>query len=108
MIDGSPTHIVSRTSKSPITNLHLGNARGDLAQIKSSLNPTIWNTALEVCRQTAKAFPSCHYLAVDLMIGIHQKTVTIAEVNAFGDLLPNLYYKGMNTYEAELRNWLDN
>jgi len=106
MIKGSPAHTVARTSKSPITNLHLNNQRGDISSLKKSLGTQLWSQAMEICEQVASLFPKSHYLAIDLAVGVNKKTIKILETNAFGDLLPNLHYQEMSTYEAELVNWI--
>ena len=106
VIAGKTRHVVARTSRSPITNLHLGNARGDLVQIKQILGDEIWNQAMKVCEEVSRKFPGSFYFAVDLMIGASHQSVAVAEVNAFGDLLPNLLSEGEETYEAELKAWL--
>lgn len=106
MIAGKVRHIVARTSRSPLTNLHLGNARGNLQLIQGSIPDETWIGAMADCRRTAANFANCHYLAIDLMIGSDLESWAIAEVNAFGDLLPNLHSEGEDTYEAEIRSWL--
>ena len=106
VIDGKARHVVARTSRSPITNLHLGNARGDLERIEKEIGDEIWSQAIEVCEEVARQFSGSFYLAVDLMIGASRKSVAVAEVNAFGDLLPDLLSKGEETYEAEIKAWL--
>lgn len=40
VVHGEPTHAVVRTSLSPMTNLHLGGARGDLGVVRSRLGRT--------------------------------------------------------------------
>ncbi len=107
MIQGSPTHIVARTSKTPITNLHLNNQRGDLNHIKKILGNNVWSRAMKTCQDVATLFPKSHYLAIDLAIGVHGNTIKVIETNAFGDLLPNLLHNNIDTYEAELKSWLD-
>ncbi len=106
VISGKVRHVVARTSRSPITNLHLGNARGDLNDIKKQLGDGVWTEAINTCEQAAATFPKCHYIAVDLMISSSMESVAVAEVNAFGDLLPNLLSHGQDSYEAELATWL--
>ena len=105
VIGGETEHIVVRTSSSPITNLHLGNARGDVAEVRALMNPDRWEEAMEVCRSAAAAFPSCRYVAVDLMVGSGFRSFAVAEVNAFGDLLPGIIdERGDDTYAAVLRS----
>ncbi|BCJ55852.1 hypothetical protein Asp14428_73270 [Actinoplanes sp. NBRC 14428] len=39
VIAGHPGHVVVRTSRTPMTNLHLGNARGDVADVRAAAGP---------------------------------------------------------------------
>lgn len=105
LIAGRARHVVVRTSQSPITNLHLGNERGVVEELKSKLGREVWEGALKTCEQAAAAFPKCHYIAVDLMISSSQKRFAVAEVNAFGDLIPNVISEGDDTYTAEFRSF---
>ena len=106
VIAGDPRHGVVRTSHSPITNLHLGNARGDLDTVKRALGRERWEKALGVAASAARCYPKCHYVAVDLMIGTGFDRLAVAEVNAFGDLIPNVASEGDDTYTAELRSFV--
>ncbi len=105
VIGGKPRHIVVRTSRSPITNLHLGNERGDVEQVRAGIGESKWAEFEVVCKKTAACFPRCHYVAVDLMVGSGFNRCAVAEVNAFGDLIPNVLSDGEDTYEAELRSF---
>lgn len=104
VIGGSASHIVVRTSRSPITNLHLGNRRGDVEAVREYLGDARWRKALAIAEQAAAVFPQSLYMGVDLMVGTRADSYAVAEVNAFGDLLPNVFDKdGNDTYDAELK-----
>ncbi|MDF1739872.1 MAG: STM4014 family protein [Verrucomicrobiales bacterium] len=107
VIAGVVAQIVVRTSQSPITNLHLGNARGNVDQVKARMGAGNWARAMHVCEDAAKCFQGCHYVAVDLMIGTTFHKFAVAEVNAFGDLIPGVLFEGDDTYTAELRSFLN-
>lgn len=104
-IGGKAAHVVVRSSDSPITNLHLGNQRGDLERVIATLGPQHWQAAMDVAEAAAASFPGCHYSGVDLMVGASRRSHAIAEVNAFGDLLHRDLWRGMNPWEAELSLW---
>ncbi|WP_165970216.1 STM4014 family protein [Nonomuraea terrae] len=87
-VAGTPTHAVARTSRTPMTNLHLGGARGDLGAVRS--RAALWERLTEVCAQAAACFPRSLATGVDVMVGADWRSVAVAEVNAFGDLLPGL------------------
>lgn len=95
VVDGTATHAVVRTAAGSITNLHLGNARGDLAALRAVLGEAGWRRVLEVAEDAARCFPGMLTVGVDVLIGAGRDPsglcpVAVAEVNAFGDLLPNL------------------
>ncbi|MER7005748.1 STM4014 family protein [Dactylosporangium sp. NPDC000555] len=102
VIAGRASHVVARTSRSPLTNLHLGNARGDLAAIRAAAGQRRWAEAMETCERAAACFPGSLHAGVDLMFAPGFGSHAVAEVNAFGDLLPGLLVDGRDTYEAEV------
>ncbi|MER7276042.1 STM4014 family protein [Dactylosporangium sp. NPDC000244] len=102
VIAGRASHVVARTSRTPLTNLHLGNARGDLAAIRAAAGEERWAAALETCERAAACFPGSLHAGVDLMFAPGFGEHAVAEVNAFGDLLPNLLVNGRDTYAAEV------
>jgi glutathione synthase/RimK-type ligase-like ATP-grasp enzyme len=115
VVAGTVTHVVVRAGRTPMTNLHLGGARGDLGAVRERLGDRGWRRALEVAEQAAAAFPGSLTAGVDLMIGTDMRSAAVAEVNAFGDLLPGLMglpggpADGLDTYAAQIaavsRGW---
>lgn len=102
VIAGRPRHIVVRTSRSPMTNLHLGNARGDVAAVRSAAGEQAWQAAMDTCKRVAACFPHTLHAGVDLMFRTGWRDHAVAEVNAFGDLLPGVLADGRDTYEAQV------
>ncbi|MFG2835452.1 STM4014 family protein [Streptomyces zaomyceticus] len=110
VIDGRATHAVLRTSRSPMTNLHLGGARGDLDAARAAITAAggRWTDALEVCERAAAAFPGTRCVGVDLLPSTGWRRFAVGEVNAFGDLLPGLTglpgsgTEGLDTYAAQV------
>ncbi len=102
MIRGEPCHIVVRTSRSPLTNLHLGNRRGSFEGLLQAVPPAQWSAAMESCRRAASCFPASLQIAVDLLFTPGFRAHYVLEVNAFGDLLPGVKYHGRDTYEAQV------
>lgn len=90
VVAGTATHAVVRTATGPITNLHLGNARGDLDTVRALLGVDGWRAVLTVAEHAAACFPRTLTVGVDVLVGATPTAVAVAEVNAFGDLLPNL------------------
>ncbi|MFF5785849.1 STM4014 family protein [Streptomyces sp. NPDC012693] len=110
VIDGRATHAVLRTSRSPMTNLHLGGIRGDLDAARAAISAAggRWSDALDVCERAAAVFPGTRCVGVDLLPATGWRRFAVAEVNAFGDLLPGLTglpgsgAEGLDTYAAQV------
>ncbi|UKY53823.1 STM4014 family protein [Streptomyces inhibens] len=110
VVDGRVTHAVVRTSLSPMTNLHLGGARGDLSAARASVEASgaRWSDALAVCEAAAACFPRTLCVGVDLLPKTGWRGFVVGEVNAFGDLLPRLTglpgsgAEGLDTYGAQV------
>lgn len=107
VIAGRATHVVVRTSRSPMTNLHLGGSRGDLDAVRAAAGAR-WAEAIAICERAAACFPDTLCVGVDLLPGLGWRRFTVGEVNAFGDLLPGLTglpgtpAEGLDTYTAQL------
>jgi glutathione synthase/RimK-type ligase-like ATP-grasp enzyme len=104
-IGGRQAHSVVRKSKTPLTNLHLGNQRGHLHELG-------WDKlqveGLKKCvTDTAAAFPDSHYMGIDLLLPRGGKKPRIIEVNAFGDLLPGIEFQGRDSFGLEIDRWRD-
>lgn len=110
VVAGRATHAVVRTSRSPLTNLHLGGSRGDLEAVRRSFEAagTRWADVLGVCERAAACFPRTLCVGVDLLPAVGWRRAAVGEVNAFGDLLPRLTglpgsgAEGLDTYGAQV------
>ncbi|MEY9909076.1 hypothetical protein ABIA35_005310 [Catenulispora sp. MAP12-49] len=108
-VGGRATHAVVRTSTSPMTNLHLGGQRGDLARFRVLVGDERWQAILDLAESAAACFPGVHCLGIDVLPGADGLD-RIGEVNAYGDLLPNLMGlpgtpgEGVGTYGAQVRS----
>jgi hypothetical protein len=103
VIGGRAAHVVVRTSRSPMTNLHLLNRRGDIDRVARFVGDELMSEALRQCeRAIAECFPRSLHGGVDLLIRSDRRACAVLEVNAFGDLLPGVEWNGMDTYEAEI------
>jgi glutathione synthase/RimK-type ligase-like ATP-grasp enzyme len=103
-IAGAPRHAVARVSHSPFTNLTLGNQRGDLKQIRERMG-TSWTEVGRTCERVARVFSRSHSLGIDVLIRPDWRSLAVLEVNAFGELLPNVIEEGEDTYTAMLSAW---
>ncbi|MFB9462770.1 STM4014 family protein [Streptomyces cinereospinus] len=110
VVAGRATHAVVRTSRGPLTNLHLGGARGDLDEVRRAVAEAgaRWTDLLDVCERAAACFPRTLCVGVDLLPAVDWRRAAVGEVNAFGDLLPRLTglpgsgAEGMDTYAAQV------
>lgn len=100
VIGGRACHTVVRQSRSPLTNLHLGNQRGSLEAVQTRLGEEGWARLMHFAEAAAAALPPHTYVGLDLLIKRDWKTFCLLEANAFGDLLPRVLHKGHNTYRA--------
>jgi hypothetical protein len=99
VIAGRARHRVVRQSLGPMTNLHLGNSRGDEAALRAHLGEDRWAEALGLAERAAACFPGCLYAGVDILLDSAGKA-WVGEINAFGDLLPGLTHQGESAYSA--------
>ncbi|MFC8093349.1 STM4014 family protein [Streptomyces sp. NPDC057301] len=110
VVAGRATHAVVRTSRWPLTNLHLGGSRGDLDAARQAVDAAgaRWADLLDVCERAAACFPRTLCVGVDLLPAVGWRKVAVGEVNAFGDLLPRLTglpgsgAEGVDTYATQV------
>lgn len=102
VIGGEARHVVVRQSHSPMTNLHLGNQRGEINEVRELVGERVIDACSRLAENAAACFPNSLYAGVDVLVPIRGEPL-ICEINAFGDLLPNLRHRGETTYEAILR-----
>ncbi|MFB8775203.1 STM4014 family protein [Streptomyces broussonetiae] len=109
-VAGRATHAVVRTSRHPMTNLHLGGARGDLGVVRAAVRAAGGDFAdvLDAAERAAACFPGTLCVGVDVLPSTGWRRFTVGEVNAFGDLLPRLTglpgsgAEGLDTYAAQV------
>ena len=102
VIGGEAAHRVVRTSSGPITNLHLGNKRGDVDMVRQRFGADKWEEMMRTCELAVASLPPTHYAGIDVAIDSAFRRHVILEMNAFGDLLPNALHQGLDTYSAEI------
>ncbi|MEV6164981.1 STM4014 family protein [Streptomyces sp. NPDC052052] len=110
VVAGRATHAVVRTSRSPMTNLHLGGERGSLDEARAAVRAAggSWAEVLGLCERAAACFPDTLCVGVDLLPATGWRRFAVGEVNAFGDLLPRLTglpgsgAEGLDTYAAQV------
>lgn len=100
VIDGQATHHVTRYSKSPMTNLHLGNQRGNV--LDHNKGRAILFNAYRCAEQAASVIPGAKCLGADVVSSSSRSTAHIIELNSFGDLLPGVHHRGLTTYDTQI------
>jgi hypothetical protein len=103
VIGGKARQAVIRAGNSPMTNLHLGNDRREIADLPPGLSPIVWAEMLATCERAAACFPRTFYCGIDLLVAPNLKDHYILEMNAFGDLLQGITWEGEDTYTTEVK-----
>lgn len=86
---------IARLANSPMTNLHLGNARA----LPDWLDSATTSALEQQVAAAAAAFADCRSIGFDLIAG--RRGIHVLEANCFGDLLPGLSYAGQETYDDQ-------
>ena len=102
VIGGRAQHTLLRSSGGPVTNLHLGNKRGDVQAFAASLGPERWAEVGRLAERALAAFPGALYAGVDVLLTPGARQMAVLEVNAFGDYHRGVEFGGHDTYAAEL------
>jgi len=98
-IDGEARHLVVRQSRHAMTNLHLGNDRGDAQSLVDTFGHDTVHACKRAAEQAAACFPDSLITGVDVTL-TQRREIFVLEINAFGDLLPGILSHGQSTYEA--------
>jgi hypothetical protein len=101
VLSGRACHAVVRASHSPLTNLHLGNVRGDLGAVRERLGAEGWAALEDQAVRACAPFPSL-YAGVDVLVTSSWRAPFVVELNAFGDLLPGLTHEGKGCYASQI------
>jgi hypothetical protein len=101
-VAGAEEHIVLRSSRYPITNLHIGAVRGDLSMLAGRCPDEILHDALASCRRILQHYDALH-VGVDLAFTRGFRSHAVLEVNAFGDFVHGLTLGEGGVYASELR-----
>ena len=106
-IAGTTRHGVVRLSRHALTNLHLLNERAPLAELRARLREEDWQDAQTSCERAFALFPATLSIGADLVFSPSGRRHAILELNAWGDLLPNVLDAGESVYAAQIRAVLE-
>lgn len=103
VIAGRAMHSVVRLGRHPMTNLNLLGGRGNLEEVVRRIGSARWEAIQRTCeRVMTTCFPRSLYAGIDVRISPDYRHHQVLEVNAFGDLLPDVLHDGRDTYESEI------
>lgn len=106
VIAGKARHTVIRTSATILTNLHLGNKRGDMNEFIAGIGQNKLQEIKQLAQQAAACFPKSLYMGIDILLTADLQKAVVLEINAFGDLLPGLLDEGETVYEAQIKGMI--
>lgn len=109
VVAGEPAHMVLRRSRTPFTNLHLGNERAPADALRTRMSEAAWFGLIDTCRRVGRRFADSFHVALDIAVAVDLRRHYVLEVNAFGDLLRGVHFDGLDPYAyevARLPGWL--
>lgn len=101
VIGQTPMQAMVRLGQGPMTNLHLGNDRGDFDLLQAQMG-NHWQGIEQTCQRAMQVFPNSLYAGLDVLVRPGLQKHCLLEGNAFGDYHRNVFWKGMDTFTAEL------
>ena len=104
VINEKAAFVVPRMSNHFITNLHLGNEKGKIEAIEEIWGKSVIEQAKLLAIEAVKTVDGLFYAGVDVAISTTNQPY-ILEINAFGDMLLNIFKDNKTTYEYELEAW---
>jgi hypothetical protein len=102
VIAGEARQVVVREGRGPMTNLHLGNRRGNVEALLARLGEEGWEAVRATCRRAAALFPNSLCIGIDVALAPDFRQHAVLEMNAFGDLLPGVLWRGLDTYSTQV------
>ncbi|MCU6708267.1 STM4014 family protein [Paenibacillus sp. J5C_2022] len=101
VMGGRACHRIARLSSTPITNLHLRAERMEADAL--GLPEGVLAAVAETAEHVMQVFPRSLLSGIDIVLGRHDSSPYVVDVNPYGDLLYHVRYKGDDTYTWELR-----
>jgi glutathione synthase/RimK-type ligase-like ATP-grasp enzyme len=102
VIGGVARQMLMRLARGPFTNLHLGAQRGDVEKLRSRMGEDCWDRAARLAESAVAAIGGLLYAGVDIVLHDDWVSLSVLEVNGFGDWHPDVFVDGRDTYDWEL------
>ena len=102
-VEGGAIYPVLRTSRHPMTNLHLGGDRAPVAPLIARIGEAAWAAVLASARATARLFPASHALGIDIAVLADGRRHAVLEANIFGDFVKELSIDGLSPHAAQVK-----
>jgi hypothetical protein len=102
MIGDETFYPVLRTSRHPMTNLHLGGERGPVDPLVERIGLDAWESVLASARLAARCFPDSHVLGIDMAVHADGRSHALLEANVFGDFVKDVEIDGLGPHRAQL------
>lgn len=104
VIGGRACHLALRLAEGPITNLHLSGAKKGGEELLVGRGGLAAATLVRrTAEQAAACFPTSLCVGVDVALTPSFRQARVLEVNAFGDLLEGVAWRGFDTYTWAIR-----
>lgn len=101
-VDGAGAFPVLRTSRHPMTNLHLGGARYPIERLIARIGAAAWADAMASAWRAAALFPASDAIGIDIAVLNDGRQTRLFEANVFGDFVKDLIVGGQTPYSAQL------
>jgi hypothetical protein len=104
VIGGETLFPVMRSSRHPMTNLHIGGDRGSADALARHVGDDAWQAVTETAVKAAALFPSVQTLGIDMAVLADGRSHAVLEVNIFGDHVKDFAMHGLTVHQAQLRH----
>ncbi|MET0246771.1 MAG: STM4014 family protein, partial [Sphingomonas sp.] len=102
MLDDGSIHRVLRTSRHPMTNLHLGGDRAPVDALVRRIGDAAWQSVLASARSAAGRFADSHVLGLDIAVLADGRRHAVLEANIFGDFVKDFMPSALSPHAAQL------
>ena len=103
VIGGRACHLLLRLASGPITNLHLNAEKGSEELLAQHAGRDAVALLRATAEKAAACFPRSLCIGVDITLTPSFQRAYVLEVNAFGDLLEGVLWRGADTYTWAVR-----